>query len=390
LAPTAPTDHPRLRRALRVPAPPGPPGDPGVVVIELAAGRLPGGHNEGYLAAVLAALDAPGAEVWAPDRDGWGRPAGWARRAQDVALTWLAMHPPRGRRRVVVTQAPSPWELLTLRAVTVPARRRRAVAVFVVRRSGATGSRLLRLLSRLSDASVRSLVRARRLWPASDSRLILDRVEAATGVRGTLLPIPPRGGGRAGPRTGPPVVGLLGSFRMEKGAAHYDAIIRAALDHAPDVEVDVQVGEGQRLDRSDELARRVREAWAGHPRVRLHGGYLDESEYDAILARSDLVVLPYDVDAYGGGTSAILHEAVAGSAAVLTTPIAWAVSEYGDHPRVRFLDALDEATLRPALGAALELGVGARGEAPGAAAGDEFAERWREATRAAAAWTDPL
>ncbi|HEV2815023.1 MAG TPA: glycosyltransferase [Solirubrobacteraceae bacterium] len=377
-----PNDHPRLRRRLRLPAAATPSGETQIVVVDLALGRLPGGHNADYVAALAAAFGDRGAVVWAPDGDGWGRPAGWARRAQDVALLWLAMHPPKGRRRVVVMQAPSPWDFLTLRVVAHG--RRRAVAACVLRRSGTGGSRLVERIVALAERSTRSLVRARRLWPVSDSSLLLDEVARDTGVCGTLVPIPQRGSRAVEPRTGPPVVSLLGAFRMEKGAAHYDAVLRAVTAR-DDAEVDVQVGEGNPLDGSAEYARRVQAAWADHPRVRLHGGFLDADEYDRIVARSDVVVLPYDTAAYGTGTSGILHEALAANAVVLTTPIAWALSEYGDHPRVRFLPALDDATLARELPAAIELGLRSRDAPPeqAEAGHDDFRGRWSEAVEAA-------
>jgi hypothetical protein len=281
------------------------------------------------------------------------------------------------------------WELLTLSGVTLFARRRRAVAVFVLRRSGATGSGPMRLLSRLSERGVHRLVRRRRLWPASDSPLALDQVEEATGVRGTLVPIPPRRAtAPAGPRSGAPVVSLLGSFRMEKGAAHYDAVVRAALDQRPDVELDVQVGEGQAADGSAALARELRDAWGDHDRVRLHDAFIAADEYDAIVTRTDVVVLPYDVDAYGTGTSGILHEVLAAGGVVLTTPIAWALSEYDDHPRVRFLHAADAETLTREVGEAIELALEARADPPAAAGDDAFAARWNDAVTAAERWID--
>ncbi|MDQ3936255.1 MAG: glycosyltransferase, partial [Actinomycetota bacterium] len=355
------SDHPRLRRLLRAPGGPEAARDPQILVLELALGRLSGGHNEDYLAAVLAGLDDRAPVVWAPDRDGWGRPPGWARRAQDIALAWLAMHPPKGHRRILITQNPSAWELLTLRAVTLLSRRRRGVAVFVLRRSGMTGSRFLERLSSLADRSVRSLVRSRRLWPASDSSLVLNELREATGVQGTLLPIPVRRSAlAAGPRTGPPVVSLVGAFRREKGAAHYRAVVEAALEHDPTVEVDVQLGGGSAADDSAALAAELQEAWAGEPRVRAHGTFLAADEYDAILARSDIVVTPYEVEVYGTGTSGVINEALAAGAVVLTTPIAWAVSEYDEHPRVRFLPATDRRTIARELGEAIDLGLRAR------------------------------
>jgi hypothetical protein len=187
------------------------------------------------------------------------------------------------------------------------------------------------------------------------------------------------------------VVALLGAFRAEKGAAHYDAVVRAALAYDAAVEVDAQVGEGQGPDGSDALARELHSAWDGHERVRLHGGFLEPDEYDGVIARTDVVVLPYDVGAYGTGTSGILHEVLTAGGVVLTTPIEWATSEYGDHPRVRFLTATDPPTIEREVGAALELAARTRGDA--AASGpppdDEFVARWREAVDAAARWTSP-
>lgn len=363
-------DHPRLRRILRVPE-----TDAEVVVLDLALGRFAGGHNEDYLDAVLEAIGP--AAVWAPDRDGWGRPPGWARRAQDIALAWLGTHPGRGHRRILVTQNPSLWELLTLWAVTWwPGRR--AVALFVLRRSGAAGSPFLERLSDLAERSVRSLVRSGKLVPASDSRILLDELERATGVRGTLLTIPRRRV-EPQPRTGPPVVSLIGAFRAEKGARHYEAVVDEAL--ARGAEVDVQIGEGWEPDGSAALARTLREKWAGDPRVRVHGSFLPADEYDTIVGRTDVVVAPYDVEVYGTGTSGVLHEAVDAGSVVLTTPIQWAVSEYGDHPRVRFLHTMDR--LGEALGEAIELGVAVRDNAVDEMAADEFGDRWREALAAA-------
>ena len=355
-----------------------------ILILELAAGRWSGGHHSDYLEALLEVLADRHPRLFAPYLKGRKKRNRMAQTFHDLWMVWRSFTsaPPQGR--IVIAQAPSPWELLFCRLVTL-GRRRSVVALFVLRRTDRESTGVAAAKDWLTGRVTDSLIHGRRVWPASDSTPALDSLRRRTGVQGSSLDLP---GTRAlieePRRDGPLSVGLLGAFRLEKGARYYDTAIRAALDSLPDVSLDVQT-EVQHPDGSAEIGSQLRKAWLDHPQVRLHDGYLPSESYAHLLGGCDIIILPYVVNEYGTGTSGVLHEAVTMGCTVLATPIVWARQEYGHHPHVVFLEGTDQkaftAGLREAASRAMRHRTAARVQNQEGI----FATSWQDALAAAEA-----
>lgn len=360
-----------------------------VLLLEFYAGRV-FGHSDHYLASLETVFGDQPMVVWAPYRDGWGRHGRLTGFAQKLALGWRALHPPKGMIRAVVVQNPGAAEKLMLALVSL-FRPSRAIAVFVLRRTGddinAREHPWVARGSRLAQTAVTLLIRRGWLYPVSDSALALKYWQERAGVSyGSAVALPPPASldGIALPsRSGGPVVALVGSFRTERGAARYDAIIEASTDLLEDVSVDVQLG-GEDRDGSAAIATALRQRWQHDPRVRLHEGYLSDEEYASLLAGADVVVLPYDAASYTTGTSGVVHEALTLGATVVTSPLEWAAQQYGDHPRLHFLEEWNAETVRRELPLLVASAIDQRDVALPAAS-DDFAADWTGAIEAALA-----
>lgn len=363
----------------------GAPGRPGAVIVDFTAGRRPGGHHEHYLDALKLALAPFGVHVQAPYRDGWSRAGKVPALLQKLGILWRGI----AAGRVIVNQYPWPSDVLVLWLVSLLWPRRGARVLYVMRRT--PSAELLRHWNyRLADRLMLSLTRRGWLHPISDSRVALEDWQRRAGVRdGSLVAIPPppdpgreAGGERPAP-PGTPTFGLVGALRAEKGAAAYEAVVETALDAFPAAGFHVQLG-SPAADRREDVVATLERRWGADPRVRLHEGHLDPADYAGILADCDVVVMPYDVERYGTGTSGVLHEARASGAAVLTTPIAWAVAEYSGDPDVVFLPDTSPERLREGLRAAAAR-AGERAHRPAGEGTRAFADTWRDAVLRAAA-----
>lgn len=349
---------------------PGPRGlAASVVIVDFLTGRMKGGHQDDYLAALERALAEFRSVTVAPYRD-----------VAPAAPSQFAIRPPGGRLRRYLAgirvcrqflNADKPTLIIfpnndfrdyVVFAVAALLRRRagRGLGVFVMRRDGAgiTGSaRLGRALERL----VAWLCDHAPFFMVSDARAAMDHWRAKTGKDGPIVSIPlrqiPPTAKRRDDRA--LVVGLLGSFRAEKGAGKYNELIELALAEDSDLRVECQLS--MNVPPAEYvLAQAIVDRWSGHPRVTLHIGHLDAEGFSRLLHAVDVVVLPYDAASYGKGTSGIMFEAIGAGRIALITPIVWAVSEYGDHPNVVWLPDTEAATLRIGLRNALDRARDAR------------------------------
>jgi len=289
--------------------------------------------------------------------------------------------------RVIIDQYPCPSDVLLLWLVSVGRRRPRARVLHVMRRSP-SGERLRQRNHRIADRLMLRLTRRGWLHPISDSRVALEDWQRRAGVRdGSIVAIPPppaageaANRGRA-PVLGSPTSGLVGALRAEKGAAVYESVVETALREFPEAGFHVQLG-SPAPDRREDVVAVLTRRWGDDPRVRLHSGHLQPAEYAGLLADCDVVVLPYDVERYGTGTSGVLHEALASGAAVLTTPIAWAVAEYATDPDVVLLPDTTPERLAEGLRAAARRAA-ERAPRPADEGEERFVASWREAVLAA-------
>jgi hypothetical protein len=132
-----------------------------------------------------------------------------------------------------------------------------------------------------------------------------------------------------------------------------------------------------------EIAARLRQIWQGDPRVALVDGHLTPDAYAALIASSDVVVLPYEMRSYGSGTSGVLHDALALGRTVLATPIPWAREAFPSHPDIVWLKGTDRLALAEGLRTAVTQALDRRRAATAGGGADTFASDWQAALAAA-------
>lgn len=358
-----------------------------VVLVDFATGRLNGGHQEDYLGALETALAGQRMTVLAPFRDGPAKAGRVATYWREFRAFWRLLGPGGGKGHVIVCHSPEFRDFVLLwLADLLRWRRSSAVGLFVLRRSSAGIVGRDNLKARVLDIVIPQMIRRGLIHPASDSRLALDHWLAGDrGVHGSMLSIPcPAVVAEPSPRLdGGPAIGLLGRFRVEKGAHHYDAVIGAALAEFPEATVHAQVAAEPGSDESD-IAARLHDNWEGNSRVVLVDEHLAADAYARLIASTDVVVLPYDTESYGSGTSGLLHDALALGRTVLATPIPWAAEAYSEHPGVVWLTGTDKTALAAGLRAAVTRALSQRHAGADGKTADSFAEDWRAAVAAAA------
>ena len=369
--------------------------DASLIIFDFLVGRVKGGHQEDYLAAMERALAGFRPRTVAPYRQDW--PPGTIK--MHVTL-------PPGRlgrylagigvcRRLLNATEPNllvfpnnDFRDFLVFAVAALLRRRggRGWGLFVMRRDGfgITGSRRL---GWVLEHLVSWLARHAPFSMTSDTRAAMDFWREKTGCEATILSIPvrkaPQGCARSPGQA--PRIGLIGSFRAEKGAAAYAQLIRLALEMNPETIVECQISQGS-SPAEQNIARAIVGEFEANPRVHLHVDHLTSEQFTRLLYSVDIVVLPYVAETYGTGTSGVLFEGVAAGRIVAVTPIVWGVAEYGDHPAVVWLKGIDPDSLRLGLSEAVaRLQRTNAAGASGSPAGDLFQETWIAALQRAQA-----
>ncbi|PCJ59150.1 MAG: hypothetical protein COA65_06875 [Rhodospirillaceae bacterium] len=344
--------------------------DSNIVLADFLTGRVPTGHQEDYLLALETALadfnpvtvapfrypqlHAP-ADVPTIER---GNRIGRYLATFRVSMRYLNAPTPT----LLIFHGPEFRDFIAFAAAALMRRRRgQGRGVFVMRRKAwaIVGRRGLK--ARLLDAVIKWMAPSRFFYMLSDSRSVMDYWLGCTGVDGPILSIPTRRPVETVTRKPEDsvVIGLLGGFRLEKGASLYSAVIAMALGESS-TEVDCQISENAAESEEIALMRSLTNKWQGNPRVRFHCGHLDATAFARLLYSVDIVVLPYDAESYGPGTSGILFEALAAGRIVAITRIDWAVQEYADHPNILWLEDRNSDTIKAALKNATERVVTAR------------------------------
>jgi len=370
-----------------------------ITLSDFISGRYYGGHQEDYLAQLQAALAGLNPTVVAPYRGGSeaAQPRGHALGRGSLRRFWLAlrlywglMKPTVSAPQIVAFHTPQFVEVSAYWLAALLRRPKgRVVALLVLRRdvAGIVGGD--GVTGRIFAAMVRWLIREGMAHPASDSRFALDSWLATTGTRGSLLTIPIRKPAQPDAKSPRPFAfGLMGLFRIEKGGRYYDRIIRRCREVYPDSTVTVQLV-GSKKTEEARLAERLKADWSGVRGVRIVDGHLPTDAYTEQLMALDVIVLPYDVESYGTGTSGLMFEAVALNKVVLATPIVWARAEFGEHPNVVWLDGMDPDSLKRGLQEAVRRahGTGSRASTPGSP--DRFAAAWLAAIADSQQLLDP-
>ena len=347
----------------------------GIALVDYLTGRLYGGHQEDYLLALEHALAPLAPIVVAPYRTAGGYLGRWRRLWHESTMLWRSLRD----GRLLVFHTPEARELLLL-AVLAPLAswRTRPAAVAVLRRDATvmTGRSVWR--TRLVTAAAAWLIRRGWLMPVSDSRLAAQYWYGIGSRPVSLIPIPVRSGSTVSQRTGVFRIGLVGSFRLDKGADRYDAVIEAARRVAPEAEVICQVGAPVTSPEA-ELAAALLGRWLPSPGVKLLRNHLPAEEYDALLASCDLVVLPYDPDLFSSGTSGVMSDALTAGAVVVATPIMWAREEFASHSNIVWLAGRDGSDFERGIRLGLDRARALRATPPvDTADRAAFASAWRQ------------
>lgn len=264
----------------------------------------------------------------------------------------------------------------------------RPLGLFVLRREAESISQSSAFKAWLMKKSLQYLCRRKHIYPISDSESALENWKAVLGVKGSLVQIPVRPiieRRNRNPRDGVNTVGLLGAARLEKGLLHYDKVISSVLRAGPTAAVNVQLPEKPRAEDAGPI-QEVRDRWQGDDRVQILPGYLSSEEYVDAFSGTNIVVLPYEVDAYGTGTSGILHEALTGGIVAISTRFVWATETYGEHPLVVWLDDLSETSIIKALAAANRILEAPPDNPASEENSDNFSASWQQAICDAIRW----
>ena len=364
-------------------------GRPHIVLLDFHTGRIATGHHEDYLRALEEALSGFAPLTLAPFRESQTQAHPLTVRLDPPDKLGCYLYTLKTCRRLLAADEPTllifhgpdlrDFVMFAL-ALAVSPRRARTAGVFVMRREAwaIVGRRGLR--ARLLEASVRWMARSPGFRMASDSEQAMQYWRGVTGKGGVIVSIPTRRPPKndTGPASGAPVLGLIGGFRLEKGAPFYADVIRCAL--AESFEVECQAGPLAPGAVEEPLARDLLDRWGHDPRVRIHLGHLPKAAFERMLYGVDVIVLPYDAGSYGPGTSGILFEAAAAGRIIVAARIRWAVESYSGHPNIIWLEGTGGAGLADAIAEAARRVRDRRrwGEAP-AVAPDRFQETWLKA-----------
>jgi glycosyltransferase involved in cell wall biosynthesis len=158
----------------------------------------------------------------------------------------------------------------------------------------------------------------RRVFLYAETARLADWIEAIAGARPALAPYPVFTEPRPAParRRRALRIGYLGQARCEKGFDRLAAILRrlealhgqaAARRHdVPAISALVHAAGSERMARLfEQSARDLR------IELELIDRTVDEDEYQGILQKIDILVLPYDIDRYARKGSGIVQEALA-------------------------------------------------------------------------------
>ena len=360
---------------------------PDILLADFLTGRVPTGHQEDYLVALEDALAGYGdPKTVAPFREIQRNPADFVPRinVDDRIGRYIATYSLCRRvlradtATLLIFHGAEFRDYMAFAAASMfRPRAGKGVGVFVMRRQAwaIVGHRNWK--SWLLDRTIVRLARRAPFYMLSDSRDAMDHWEKRSGVGGQIVSIPTRYPvDMVVRKPGDPVtVGLIGGFRAEKGAKHYEAVIATALS-IPAVEVNCQLP-GEAVEPEKSMIASLCDNWSMNDRVRFHTGHLDAEAFTRLVFSVDIVMLPYDVSSYGPGTSGIMFEAVAAGKIVCVTRIAWAMSEYPDHPNVIWMDAPDGDALASALKTAVgEIENRRRNGRAAEISPDRFRETW--------------
>jgi hypothetical protein len=137
---------------------------------------------------------------------------------------------------------------------------------------------------------------------------------------------------------------FLGRLHYEKGMMHYEILIEHILKFES-VGVFLQLS----ADENDNLAQHVynslAEKYKRNSHVYIHIGQLSDADYETVIESSDIGVTPYNVDAYGYGTSGVAAEFIMSGKVLLSSELDWLLENYKSSGVITFFDPKDRTLL---------------------------------------------
>lgn len=135
------------------------------------------------------------------------------------------------------------------------------------------------------------------------------------------------------------IYGLVGRASKEKGIDLYEHFINEILKSKKNKLI-IQLTNDVKLLKTLSLKFRTY-----RDRIFLIGNALTKTDYDSMINLIDVFLLPYSVNSYGSGTSAVAQEAIYLGKTVLAHPIDWLKENFDEKDNVFFYENLLEANL---------------------------------------------
>ena len=155
----------------------------------------------------------------------------------------------------------------------------------------------------------------------ADTQNLSRQYDALSSARFSTAPIPVDAVARPAATASRPInVTFLGDARNEKGFQHLPRLIDLAppgetLCYTLQANFSSGIGEPACVEARRNLTSR--------PGVSLLDGPFSQTDYAALLANADIVILPYDAEAYRSRSSGIFVEALASGAPIVVTAGTW-------------------------------------------------------------------
>lgn len=209
----------------------------------------------------------------------------------------------------------------------------------------------------------------------SDTEQLVEAFAALTGLPFSLVPIPfdqamlkRKMRESEAERSGAITCTYLGDARLEKGyGLLLDAIREVRVLKHLHGKVRFVLQSNFNVPGGEPGLKETRDALATMPNVELTFQPLDEDAYYTLLAEADIVIIPYEANAYRARSSGVLVQARAAGKPIVTTAQSWMASQVGpDHAVVYDENRSLGSALLEAIASYDDLARHARDRAPAA------------------------
>jgi len=320
-------------------------------LFDFQSGRKQGGHDQEYLTQLILAVSSWQITVIAPYLEVQVKP-----RDTKIARVTLRLEAFLGLFRkkgsnIAVFHTPVLLDFVLYYATSKFTWRKAPVsAVFFLRRldAGMIGSQGWK--TTLMRHTIKSLAMNANCFFVSDCDATIKHWENHLHKEIMYIPLPPR---NFKPHKEKPkdtvTLGLLGLFRLEKGADKYDSAIRYLLNIDRSAKVFCQLPDTFQNLAEEKIAMELRANWGDSNNVIFLPGYLASEEYTNILQDVHIVLLPYRKSSYQSGSSGLFFDAHLAGAVIISTPFHWAKKHYSQDDQVIWLNSTDDGRTEEAI-----------------------------------------